>query len=318
MQQLVEVRTLARIGGAASFYSAIERGELVRICPGIAIPVDLWRRWDADQRFHALIHATVLRFPDASPLSHLTSAALWRLPMLSAWPGRVETLVEKTNGGRSRRGLIRHAHGVPGRVVDIDGFAVTTLARTLVDAASVLPFSGGVAMADQALRLAANGKSWLVGQVTREELLAESSQPRPPRGRERARRVALFADGRSGSPGESASRTIIAALGFDAPELQHEFRDGDGLIGYTDFYWENAGLIGEFDGLTKYMNPAFVKGRTPSEVVIQEKLREDRLRALGPGVTRWTWDDLRAPQRLAVQLERAGLTRRRRFSATRD
>lgn len=83
-------------------------------------------------------------------------------------------------------------------------------------------------------------------------------------------------------------------MGFPAPELQRCFTDARGTIGRADFYWPGVRLVGEFDGAVNYSKPEFLRGRTPSQVVIDEKLREDRLRALGLGVVRWTWNDLRA------------------------
>jgi hypothetical protein len=95
--------------------------------------------------------------------------------------------------------------------------------------------------------------------------------------------------------------------GLPAPILQKEFRDGAGLIGYVDFWWPEFELIGEFDGLGKYTRTEMLAGRSPAEVVIAEKVREDRLRALGPRVVRWGWESAISPPRLAEVLRRAGL-----------
>lgn len=312
--RLLEVRSLARTAAAPAFYTALDRGAAIRICPGVTLPADTWRTLDHDARFRALIHATALRFADAGPFSHLSAAALWGLPIIGPWPGRVETLIDRASRGRSRRGIVRHAHGVPGDAIDIDGLLVTDLARTVVDAASILPFTSGVVMADFALRASRVAESWMFGQLDGRQLIDEARGPRSPRGRARAIDVASFADPASGSPGESDSRGIMHALGFDPPELQQPFWDADGLIGYSDFWWRELGLVGEFDGFAKYTQPQFLKGRTPSQVVIEEKIREDRIRALGLRIVRWVWSDIQQPQRLALLLDRAGVGRRRRFS----
>ena len=91
-----------------------------------------------------------------------------------------------------------------------------------------------------------------------------------------------------------------------------------GLVGYADFCWADARVIGEFDGRVKYLDESYLRGRSASDAVIAEKIREGRLRALGFRVTRWTWSDLHSPERLAAQLEAARVVRRRRFSSTRD
>lgn len=136
-------------------------------------------------------------------------------------------------------------------------------------------------------------------------------------GRSRAgvRRRVEFADPLSASAGESYSRALICAAGFEAPALQHEIWDDRGLIGYSDYYWHSVRIVGEFDGVDKYLKPEYLKGRSASQAVVDEKYREDRIRATGCGVIRWVWDDLMAPGRLERKLAVAGIPRRRARSA---
>ncbi|MEO5920648.1 MAG: hypothetical protein ABIQ01_05835 [Pseudolysinimonas sp.] len=129
------------------------------------------------------------------------------------------------------------------------------------------------------------------------------------KGRRKLRRALAFADPRSGSPGESISRAVMHEYGFPAPELQTEFRDRRGLAGIVDFWWPEFQLIGEFDGRSKYTDDVLLGGRTPADVVIAEKAREDRLRALGPRVTRWDWMTV-IGEGLGMHLVQAGLPRR--------
>lgn len=115
------------------------------------------------------------------------------------------------------------------------------------------------------------------------------------------------ADGRSESVGESWSRVLIRSLGFAAPVLQHEERLPDGRVARTDFWWEEAGILGEFDGRVKYSRGRQLQGLDLEQVLYQEKLREDALRALGRIVVRWGWDELRRPRELARRLRAAGV-----------
>jgi len=65
----------------------------------------------------------------------------------------------------------------------------------------------------------------------------------------------------------------------------------------------------------KYLRDELRSGRSAAEVVVDEKVREDRLRAAtGARVVRWGWDVARSPHALAATLLRAGLPQRRRFS----
>jgi hypothetical protein len=91
--------------------------------------------------------------------------------------------------------------------------------------------------------------------------------------------------------------------------LQQPFYDAGGLIGYVDFWWPEFGIVGEFDGHGKYLRDEFTRGRTTAEVVLDEKRRENRLRALGLTVARWEWADAFAPRMLERILSQAGLPR---------
>lgn len=102
-------------------------------------------------------------------------------------------------------------------------------------------------------------------------------------------------DGRSESPGESRSRVALHAAHFPKPELQARIVTPDHhRVARVDFLFPELGVIGEFDGLVKYRSQ--LRGsRSPEDVVIAEKAREDALRALGWLVVRWTWRELATP-----------------------
>ena len=100
-------------------------------------------------------------------------------------------------------------------------------------------------------------------------------------------------------------------LGWPAPVLQQPFFDRRGKIGDVDFWWPESGVIGEFDGQGKYLRDVYLKGRTPGEVVVEEKNRENRLRAHPEvrGMARWEWVDVESAHRLDAKLRAAGLHR---------
>ena len=58
--------------------------------------------------------------------------------------------------------------------------------------------------------------------------------------------------------------------------------DAQGLIGIVDMWWESLGVVGEADGAVKY---------DERQVLYQEKVREDRIRAKGLRFVRWGWED---------------------------
>ncbi|MDQ0729974.1 hypothetical protein [Arthrobacter sp. B1I2] len=123
----------------------------------------------------------------------------------------------------------------------------------------------------------------------------------------RAKRAATLASPLPESVGESYSRAVFELLGFEQPALQHAFADREGFIGRSDFWWPAQGVVGEFDGKSKYVQAALRGGITAEEAVYREKIREDRIRALGHGFVRWRWVDLQNPDRLRAKLLAAGV-----------
>lgn len=68
-------------------------------------------------------------------------------------------------------------------------------------------------------------------------------------------------------------------------------------MGRADFLVGTRVLV-EFDGRSKYG----MDGRRSEDVLWAEKLREDRLRALGYIVVRLVWADLDRPQRVMARV----------------
>lgn len=82
---------------------------------------------------------------------------------------------------------------------------------------------------------------------------------------------------------ESISRFQLLHANVPEPRLQFPVHDRNGLIGYCDMAWPELSVIGEADGLRKYSDRS---------VLVDEKAREDRLRAQGWIVVRWTWAEI--------------------------
>lgn len=100
---------------------------------------------------------------------------------------------------------------------------------------------------------------------------------------------------------------MLADLGAATPELQVDIFDEGLWLARVDFCWRERRIVLEFDGEKKYRAALREPGRSLEDVVIEEKKREDRLRAAGWTVLRIVWDDLREPERLRRLLHRAGL-----------
>jgi hypothetical protein len=298
-----------RVGAAelGKYYRSVNAGDLVVIGPGISLPAAVWSASTADERYLARIRAVALTTRSPLAFGVESAAALWRLPMIGAWPQRPTVFGNRTGGGRSTPRLIRRCEGVPEQVWVVDGLATTGLARTVVDVARHSKFGVAVAMADHALAAKPGDAGGVLARsLSRSDLMSALAALEVLHGAAKAVAVIDFADGDSGSAGESISRVVIHRLGFPLPVLQFVFLDGAGRI-IVDFWWPDFGLVGEFDGRGKYLRDEYTLGRSAADVVLAEKERENRLRALGPTVVRWGWDEAMAPPVLRRKLLAAGL-----------
>lgn len=284
-------------GERSTFYRAAARGIWTRIRPGVYVDATSWRDLGPAARHLARARAAAILDPGVV-FSHPTAALVWELPLVVPPPPAPQTVQPATSGGRSSRSMRRFA-GAPSDIVTFDGMRVSGLADTVAAVAERFDATVAVPIVDAAL----GGRAREATAVTREQV-SRIPVSRAPR---RAEFAIGFGDGRSGSAGESLSRVAIHRSGLPAPELQARFDDDHGLIGFTDFWWPEAGVVGEFDGLGKYRRDLSGHGRSPADVVIAEKRREDRLRSLGPRVVRWGWATAHSVPDLRQLLVAAGV-----------
>ena len=215
------------------------RRELVRIRRGAYAAGDPSELAPA-VRHRQLIEATVPQLRADAALSHTSAAVLHGLPVWADDLRTVHLTRPRVGGGGKRRSCLT-LHTQPLAAVEvkmIDGFAVTSLERTIFDLARTLPFERAVAAGDRALTL---GLSM--------ELMTEMLE-RGQRwaGIARARRTAEFVDGRAETAGESVSRVRFAEFLLPPPVPQLPIRLPNGRTVYADFVWEEFKTIGEFDG----------------------------------------------------------------------
>jgi len=199
---------------------------------------------------------------------------------------------------------VQHVGAAVSSTAAIDGVVVTGLARTLIDLARTESATNAVVALDVGLAgIRLGNRSYA---VERQELVDELAGVGSGRGVRSARFAVDFADAKSGSPGETLSRLSMTRAALAPPVLQQEFVDEHGSM-FADFWWPDVGVIGEFDGVGKYLREAWMDGRSAAEVVIDEKRREDRLRRQVSSVVRWGWDVAGSPSRLGRLLRQAGV-----------
>ncbi|HEY2642187.1 MAG TPA: hypothetical protein VGI56_00405 [Galbitalea sp.] len=305
---LVLTREITIAGDRTDFYQRVRAGEFVSLRRGVYMRKDRWDSMNPDDQYRARVHAAVAFASGALVVSHVSAAAIWRLPMVGPYPRAIHALHQERNGGRSSSALTLHKIGDSALLAEIEGVTVTSLARTVVDVARTTTFTQAVAVADAALRRTRIPHAGLpLTDVTKEGLREVLSHIPVAHGTARASRVIEFADGLADRPGESVSRVNVSLARLTPPILQQLLRGASGRSYYVDFWWPKFNLIGEFDGKGKYVDDEFLAGRTPQQALYEEKLREDDLRAADHRFSRWPWEVANSMPHLRAHLIAAGL-----------
>lgn len=261
-----------------------------------------WKSLHPEDQHRLRVEAATQAGGGERVFSHESAAVLHGLPVIGRFPEKAQTVQPHRSGGRSSGLIVRHGVKVMPSSVEIEGIRATAPSRTVVDLARTRSFPSALAAADHALHH---------GLCTREELTSELAGLKGCPGRRPALAVVERAHGAAESVGESLSRARMYELGLPIPELQVRFFDEDGLIGRVDFFWRELGVVAEFDGYLKYRADG-LSGEEAAETVWREKLREDRLRALGYTVVRLVWKDAWEVRRIQRLLAAAGVTPIRR------
>lgn len=276
-------------------------GELHRLCPGVYLFRDDWDQLGEVERHLTRARAIAPRLRVTSTFSHLTAALILGWPLRGSAPERVHVLDRAVSDVEHRAGLVRHVdRGDPAaRSTHFEGIPVTTALETAVALATTLPVTTAAIAVDGGVRRQ---------MLTVEEFVAALPLGRA-RGSVRSRTVATALDPRHESPGESYTAIRLVELG--APQIvpQQEFRAPSGHVDRVDFWIPSLGVVVEFDGRQKYVDPEMLGGRDPADVLWQEKLRQDRLTAHHEvrTVVRVTWWHLVELDRLRALFREHGV-----------
>jgi hypothetical protein len=251
---------------------------------------DEWERRAGTQLLR--VAATLAVTGSRSAGSHRSAALAYGLGLAGRGPDSVAEITRAPGdqGGRTGRlGVLVHVAALPAEhVVSCRGVRLTSVPRTVIDLARVLPFGEGVAVADSALHARLTSKAALAAVI--------ADCPRWP-GLRRAREVAAFSDARSESVLESLSRAVFHQAGLPPPDLQVWVGDDGEVIGRADFLWRRQRTIGEADGAFKYQTPARARAQLD---------RDARLRAAGYEVVHFTWPEItRVPAQVVNAIQMA-------------
>lgn len=275
--------------------AGVRRGELERLHRGAYLAGGHGLADAARFRLRVDAYVRARRAEGGDPvLAGPAAVVTWDLPLWGRLPSSIH-VTAAGRGGRATRGLATPV-AVPA-AADMrtwQGYRLVAPARSVLDTARLMSLTAGVVAADAALR---------EGRCSASDLAQAVQGMARLKGVARSRTCLILATPLSESPGESWSAVVLHVNDVPPPQRQQELADGRGSIGRVDFWWPDRGVVGEFDGRIKYgrTNPA---GRAPEDVLWAEKVREDRLRALGLTVVRWTTADLSQPDSFCSRLRR--------------
>ena len=234
------------------------------------------------------IRAVLLGAPEGAVVSHLTAARLWGFEVpLVAQDQPVDLTVGRNVRRRHRRDRRIHFRDVPAAETRRrHGVLVTSVSRTWIDLAAVVPPAALLAVSDQML---ARGDP-------PDEFSAVLARSVGRRGVAAARRVAPRAHRLAGSPMESVLRWSIHEAGLPPPVLQHVVRDAGRFLGQVDLAWPGHRVVVEFDGNV----------HRDRRVFVEDLRRQNGLVLAGWTVLRFTSADvLGRPQQVLAAIRAA-------------
>ncbi len=254
--------------------------------------------WDRRSfRHRRAVHAAMNAFrPGAVAVSHQSALVLHDLDLWDVDLDEVQVNRLDERKGRVRAGVREHGGELTTLdLTKVDGLLATTAPRAVVELACRSTFESAVVTIDAALRR---------GLLTEDELARLIGVTEFWPGGPMARAALAFGTRLSESVGESRLRVLLHDHGLPEPIPQYVFKDAAGFVARVDFFFHAQRTVLEFDGLVKYAEGS-------AEILVQEKIREDRLRALGVEVVRTTWADLARPGQVVARLGEAFARARR-------
>ncbi|AXT86171.1 hypothetical protein C6I20_13940 [Aeromicrobium sp. A1-2] len=294
--------------GDPQIRAAVRAGRLARLRHGTYAPSALVAPLSPEERHVLVAYSVADKLGPGVALSHHSAALVHSGHSFGLDLKTVH--VTQLNGvhGRREAGVVFHVgHVRDADLVEIGGRLIVAPARAAFETACIAPTESGMVTMSAVLH---------DRHCTREELVEVGERlERWPGGRH-ARLAIRLADSRCESVGESRSLHMFWREGIPRPELQVVVRTEDGrVVARTDFAWLLHRHTGEFDGLFKYgrLNPY---RDDLGRAVTDEKKREDLVRSLMLGMSRWTWEGLNPDRRQSTARDiHRGLERSKRLYA---
>ncbi len=247
-------------------------------------------RGSADS-WHQRVLAGVWTTGGLARASHRTGAAIWGIPR--ARRSGVEVLVPRGSGAHtrwSRQHETRHL-----TAADVDerhGVPVTSIERTLVDLAAVLPMGELARWLDDAHS----------SKLTSFRAVAEHLRAMPTQGRRGVKMLRVLLEERIGTPLEGKDtfeeimRRILSRSELPTPVRQQRVDDGPDRY-YLDFAWPEHMVAVECDGMVGHSKPS---------AQVYDLHRQNVVIEAGWNLRRFPWSEVRYhPDRVIDTIRRA-------------
>ena len=266
----------------------VESGTLVRLRKGVYADGAAYAELD-QHRAAPLLRIRAAQLAIARPLvfSHDSSALVQRLGVPDATTCAIHVARPEHRATRTSGGIV--THGAPfsrHEVVEIDGLRVLSRARTALDMVRFHGLWPGMAACDAALR----------SGVARADLIEAAERMQGWPHKTVVDRAIALADPGAESYLESLGRGLVLELGIGIPQTQFVLSDGHRTV-RGDLRVHRH--LFEIDGKLKYFLQQ--QGRTPEEILWEEKIRQDFITGFKLGVSRITWFDCHGGRRTARQ-----------------
>ncbi|MDO4797467.1 MAG: hypothetical protein Q4A01_05535 [Coriobacteriales bacterium] len=298
-QGLCAVSTSASNG--RKLIRALRAGHVISPAPQLYVRAEDWSILKPDQRHRSVVRSLAKLHP-TWVFSHASAAIMHGLYVSYSLLDHVHVLTSRRANSPSNGIIERHKRAHIEWVV-IEGVRVTPIARTAFDCLRTYDFRSSLAIADSTLRVLHQTNDQLVSTF--------GTFSRRFKNWQRAANIAVFADRRSESGGESVARAVMIEQGYLIPNLQVVVENTvDGGVYRADFCWQLGNhnrVLGELDGHEKYTNPLMTKGRDVVEVLTDERLRESRVSIYGDKILRFSYADVMNVRRFRSLLDAYGV-----------
>jgi hypothetical protein len=290
--------------------AAVNAGALVPVRFGVLLDVERWCYADETARLKTAVAAAHAARPGGVAMG-ATAALLLEIPTFDVprdrhgdrdgtCSGDWEILGHQIpnvhfalrNHGENSGWLQLHKLEIPGQQrVELDGLPVTALARTAIDYSLTLRLDQAVAVldacarrlvsafdTDRDIRRAVHDVENLASALAALQIAGMGSEWRD--GAAVLRKALTLINPASESVLESMSRVNMKRGRLPEPECGQPVRGADGHLYWCDFLWRRQRVIGEADGMSKYLSLDDLR---------REKIRQEALANAGWTVIRWNW-----------------------------